>query len=111
MVAPLAMLGVSLASSVIDGIAGLSSGQDAKAATRKTADDFESMFLENALDRLTQETGEEGPLGQNGTAGGVYKSMMAKEYAGSIVKSGGVGIADHVYRQMMRMQEAQNGNG
>ena len=104
MVAPLAMLGLSLATNVVNGIAGAAKNA-ATEATRKTADDFETMFLEQSLDRMTQSVGEEGPLGENGTGGGVYKSMLAKEYAKSITKSGGLGIADQVYRQMLQMQE------
>ena len=64
------------------------------------------MFLENTLDKLTASEGTDGPMGENGTGGGVYRSMLTKEYAGQIVKSGGVGIGDQVYREMMRMQEA-----
>ncbi|MGU3537256.1 rod-binding protein [Methylobacterium sp. A54F] len=73
---------------------------------RKTATDFESMFLEQSIDRIAQSEGTDGPLGENGTGGGVYRSMLTKEYAGQIVKSGGVGIADQVFREMMKMQEA-----
>ena len=73
---------------------------------RKTATDFETMFLENSLDKLTASEGTDGPLGENGTGGGVYRSMLTKEYASQIVKSGGIGIGDQVYREMMRMQEA-----
>lgn len=108
MVAPLAMLGLSLAANVVEGIAGSISGPAnpaSQARTRKTAEDFETMFLEQSLDRLTQETGEEGPLGKNGEGGGIYKSMLSKEYAQSVSKTGGVGIADQVYAQMLRMQE------
>lgn len=78
----------------------------ASAKARKTANDFESMFLENSLESITQSSGTEGPLGENGTGGGVWRSMLTKEYAGSIVKSGGVGIASQVYSEMMKMQEA-----
>ncbi|GJE28530.1 rod-binding protein [Methylobacterium organophilum] len=76
---------------------------------RKTANDFESMFLENSMEELTKSEGTEGPLGENGTGGGVWRSMLSKEYAGSIVKSGGVGIADQVYREILKLQEAGNG--
>ncbi|KAB1073872.1 rod-binding protein [Methylobacterium planeticum] len=82
---------------------------DTKAAdtkARKAATDFEQMFLEQSLDRVAQSDGTEGPLGENGTGGGVYRSMLTKEYATQVVKSGGVGIADQVYREMMKMQEA-----
>ena len=111
MVAPLLMMGMSLAGSVVDSIAnsaktsGAAGKADANSHTRKTADDFESMFLEQSVDRLTQGVGQEGPLGDNGTGGGVYKSMLSKEYAKSIVKSGGLGIGDQVYAQMMKLQE------
>src|SRR4051794_13013070 len=77
----------------------------ASTKARKAATDF-SMFLEQSLDRLTQSEGTDGPLGENGTGGGVYRSMLTKEYAAQVVKSGSVGIADQVYREMMKMQEA-----
>jgi Rod binding domain-containing protein len=77
----------------------------AEVKARKASTEFETMFLEQTLDRLTQSEGTDGPLGDNGTGGGVYRSMLAKEYAGQIVKSGGVGISDQVYREMMKMQE------
>nr|WP_204262794.1 rod-binding protein [Methylobacterium sp. BTF04] len=76
-----------------------------EAKARKASTDFESMFLEQTVDRLAQSEGTEGPLGDSGTGGGVYRSMLTKEYAGQIVKSGGVGIADQVFREMMKMQE------
>jgi flagellar protein FlgJ len=72
----------------------------------KTATEFESMFLESSLDRLTQSEGTDGPLGENGTGGGVYRSMLTKEYAGQIVKSGGVGIAASIFREIMKLQGA-----
>ena len=105
MVAPLAMLGLSLAANAVKGIAESASEAAHLGRTRKTAEDFETMFLEQTMDRLTEGAGEDGPLGDNGTGGGVYRSMLAKEYAGSIVKTGGLGIADQIYRQMLQMQE------
>ncbi|MCP1559385.1 UNVERIFIED_ORG: flagellar protein FlgJ [Methylobacterium sp. SuP10 SLI 274] len=81
----------------------------ASVKARKTADDFEKMFLEDSLEKLTQSKGTEGPMGENGIGGGVWRSMMTKEYANAIVKTGGVGISNQVYSEMMRMQEAGNG--
>ncbi|WP_336486516.1 rod-binding protein [Methylobacterium nigriterrae] len=113
---PLATFAASAALQVGKSIAGniaasvtKTADDSAKAAStkaRKAATDFESMFLEQSLDRLTQSEGTDGPLGENGTGGGVYRSMLTKEYASQVVKSGGVGIADQVYREMMKMQEA-----
>lgn len=78
----------------------------AETKARKTADDFESMFLENSLEQIMSSQGTEGPLGENGTGGGVWRSMLTKEYAGAIVKSGGVGISNQVFSEMMKLQEA-----
>jgi peptidoglycan hydrolase FlgJ len=85
---------------------------DPKAAkVRKTADDFEAMFLEQTLDRMFASIGDDGPLGENGTGGPVYRSMLVKEYAGNMVRSGGVGIGDQVFREMMRIQEGNDHAG
>ena len=77
-----------------------------RAKAMKTAQDFEAMFLEQTLERIAAG-GEDGPLGESGT-GGVYRSMLVKEYAGQIAKSGGVGIATQVYREILRMQEVSH---
>jgi Rod binding domain-containing protein len=110
MVAPLASFAVSaavgLATNAID------KALDPKVAkARKTAGDFETMFLEQTLERMFTSLGDDGPMGENGTGGPVYRSMLVKEYAGNIVKSGGVGIADQVFREMMRMQEGGSDAG
>ena len=106
-------VGKAIAGSLLSDVSGASEAAKAKAASqakaKKAANEFESMFLEQSLDRLTQSEGTEGPLGENGTGGSVWRSMLTKEYAGQIVKSGGVGISDQVYREMMKMQEAGGG--
>lgn len=85
---------------------GTTTGTAASVKARKTATEFEKMFLEQSFDRLTKSEGTDGPMGENGTGGDVYRSMLTKEYAGQVVRSGGVGIADQVYKEMMKMQEA-----
>lgn len=116
MVAPLIMMGLSAAADIIGGIGNAISNATAPkpandAQLHKTADDFEKMFLEQSVDRLTQGGGEEGPLGENGTGGGIYRSMLAKQYAGEIEKSGGVGISAQIYHQMLQMQEGAGNAG
>lgn len=71
----------------------------------KAARDFEAMFLEQTLERVFASNGGEGPLGDNGPGSGVYRSMLVKEYAGGIVKAGGIGIASQIYREMLKLQE------
>jgi peptidoglycan hydrolase FlgJ len=74
----------------------------------KTAQEFETMFLEQTLERVFASSGTEGPLGDNGTGGAVYRSMLVKEYAGGIVTSGGVGIASQIHRELLKLQEASH---
>ena len=110
---PLAALATTAAVGIAKNLAGKLAGADAEAGAaakaRKTATEFEAMFLEQSLDRVFADGGEEGPLGANGTGGDVYRSMLVKEYAGSIVKSGGVGIAGQVFQEMLKLQEGAHG--
>lgn len=110
---PLASLAASAGLAVGQALAGaagsaLQGASADKAKIQKTAKDFESMFLEQSLDVLNRSQGTDGPLGENGTGGGVYRSMLNKEYAQSIVQSGGIGIGDQVMREMLRMQGGAN---
>lgn len=115
MVAPLALMGLSAAADMLGNVvdaatssakAGGASGTD---KMRKTAKEFESVFLEQTFERLAAGSQGDGPLGDSGAGGGVYRSMLVKEYAGEVVKSGGVGIADAVYKQMLKLQEGAHG--
>jgi peptidoglycan hydrolase FlgJ len=113
MVAPLS----SFVASAAAGFGSSAIGSAAKALDpkavkiRQTADDFEALFLEQTLDRMFASIGDDGPLGENGTGGPVYRSMLVKEYAGNMVRSGGIGIGDQVFREMMRMQEGSDHAG
>jgi Rod binding domain-containing protein len=111
MAAPLAALAAGATARLVAGAAGQVANALApsEAKARKTAQDFETMFLEHTLDRLFQSEGTDGPLGDNGAGGEVYRSMLAKEYAGNIARGGGVGIADQVYREILKMQESEHG--
>jgi peptidoglycan hydrolase FlgJ len=104
-------VGKAIAGSVAEQTATGNLGTGATTKAKKTATDFEKMFLENSLDKMTQSEGTDGPLGENGTGGGVYRSMLTKEYANKIVQSGGVGIADSVFSEMMKMQGATHVGG
>ena len=113
MAAPLAALAVTAAGKLATGLVGqvasaLAPKGPTEAKARKTAEDFETMFLEQTLERLFASGGPEGPLGDNGAGGEVYRSMLVKEYAGNITRSGGVGIADQIYREILKLQESNH---
>ncbi len=107
MAAPLAGLALSTAVGLAKNLLGQAADavQPSAAKAKKAAQEFEAMFLEQMLERVFASAGEEGPLGENGTGGEVYRSMLVKEYAGGLAKAGGVGIADQVYREMLKLQE------
>ena len=101
---PAAKLALGAAGSVIGS---LSNALDpAKAKAKKQADDFETMFLEQVTQQLAATAqGSEGPLGENGLGGDIYKSQLTQQYAKQIQKAGGLGLSDAIMRDLLRVQE------
>lgn len=79
---------------------------DAKAKARSQAVDFEAVFLSSMFNQMFTGIDGEGPFGGAGAAG-MWRSLLSDAYAKSFAKSGGIGIADHVYRALLRQQEAR----
>lgn len=103
---PAAKIGLNLAGSLVNGLSNALDPATAKAKAKKQADDFETMFLEQVTQQLTAApSGSEGPLGENGIGGDVYKSQLTQEYAKQIQKAGGIGLSDSILRDLLRVQE------
>jgi Rod binding domain-containing protein len=85
----------------------LSSERDPK--LQKTAQDFETMFLENSFSQMFAGLQGEGPLGASGAGADIYRGMLTQEYAKTVAKSGGVGVSDSIYRELLKMQEGRRG--
>jgi hypothetical protein len=47
------------------------------------------------------------PVFGGGSGETVFRSLMLQEYGKVAARSGGVGIADSVYREMIRLQETK----
>ncbi|MFQ5786039.1 MAG: rod-binding protein [Alphaproteobacteria bacterium] len=73
---------------------------------RRVAGEFEAFFLSQVLDNMTASLPTDGPFG-GGHAEGIYRSMTNQEYGKLFSRSGGYGIADAVYRQILRLQEIE----
>lgn len=73
---------------------------------RRTAEEFEALFLSQMLAPIFEQLGTD-PLFGGGPGEQVYRSMMVQEYGKAIARSGGVGIADAVQREILRLQESQ----
>ena len=89
------------------GSVGQQLGADQKVAARKAAEEFEASFLTTMLEQMWTGIEAEAPFG-GGHAEKVYRSMMVGEYAKTLSAAGGIGLADHVYREMLSAQEGTN---
>ncbi len=73
---------------------------------RKVAIDFESYFLGQMLQPLFANLSAEEPFG-GGPSEKIWQSMQVEEYGKALARTGGIGIADHVFEQILRMQEVE----
>ncbi len=71
----------------------------AKAASEK----FEAMFLNSMFQQMFTGMDGDGPFGGSGALK-VWRSFLTDEYAKTFAKNGGVGIASHVYQQLLKHQ-------
>ena len=79
---------------------------EAKAHARAKAEEFESVFLNTFVEQMFQGIKTDGPF-TGGSSEGIYRSMMSQEYAKSLAKSGGIGLADHVYAEILKAQQIE----
>lgn len=87
----------------------VSPAPDAAAASfqrsaRAKAEEFEAVFLTLFIDQMYSGIETDGPFG-GGSAEKTYRSLLTQEYGTNIARSGGVGIADAVYREILKTQE------
>ena len=68
------------------------------------AKEFESVFLSQMMQYMFAGEDANSYFG-SGTAGDIYKSYLMNEYGKSIANSGGIGIADTVKQELLKLQE------
>ncbi len=72
----------------------------------KTAEDFEAFFLGQMLQPMFSELDSEEPFG-GGQAEKMWRSLQVEEFGKAFARAGGVGIADMVMNEMIKMQEVR----
>lgn len=72
-----------------------------------TAEDFEAVFLTQMMERMFEGLSGEGPLA-GGAGGGAYRSMLADTFGKTIAAAGGIGLADHVRRELIALQQGSS---
>ncbi len=76
-----------------------------EAAMRKTAKEFEAMYISQMMRPMFEGIEAEEPFG-GGQSEKMWKSLQIDEYGKAISNAGGVGMADAVMREMIMLQEA-----
>ena len=74
-----------------------------KGKAKAAAGDFESMFLNSMFQQMSTSANGEGPFGGSGALK-VWRSLLTDQYAKLFAQSGGIGIASHVYDELLRLQ-------
>jgi len=87
-----------------NGVVGSRVSEADKAAARDAAEQFEAVFIAQMLAPMFETVPTDGPMG-GGHAEGIYRGMMVQEVGKSIASNGGIGIADQVYSELLKLQE------
>lgn len=73
---------------------------------REAAIDYEATFISQMLEHMFETVPTDGLFG-GGQGERVFRSMLNQEYGKAIANRGGVGIADNVLNEIIRIQEQQ----
>jgi Rod binding domain-containing protein len=74
-------------------------------AAKRTAQEFEGVFLSQFLSQMFDGISADGPFG-GGQGEMMFRSLMLDEYGKQIAAQGGIGLADSVTRELLKTQEA-----
>jgi flagellar protein FlgJ len=76
-----------------------------KGKAKSAAGEFESMFLNSMFQQMSTSVDGDGPFGGSGALK-VWRSFLTDQYAKMFTQSGGIGIAGHVYDELLKLQGA-----
>ncbi|HZT89965.1 MAG TPA: rod-binding protein [Stellaceae bacterium] len=76
-------------------------------AVHAAAQEFEAFFLSQAMQSMFAGV-ETNSLFGGGQSESVYRSLLLQEYGKVAARSGGLGIADAVQRQILKTQEVKS---
>ena len=91
------------ASSRLDNVSYKMTAAQTREEAEHLAKEFETMFLAEMLKPVFEQIETDGPFG-GGQAEEAFRPMLVENYAKSLSDSGGVGIADSVLTEILRMQ-------
>ncbi|GAB4141594.1 MAG: hypothetical protein Tsb0016_09320 [Sphingomonadales bacterium] len=71
---------------------------------RQAAEAFESLFIAQMMAPMFEGIDDDSVFG-GGAGQEIYRGMMIEHYGAGIAQRGGVGIADHLERYLLQLQE------
>jgi peptidoglycan hydrolase FlgJ len=74
-----------------------------KAKAKAASEKFEAMFLNSMFQQMFTNVDGDGPVGGSGALK-VWRSFLTDQYAKTFAQNGGLGIASHVYDQLLKHQ-------
>jgi len=74
---------------------------------KRTADDFETLFLEQMFNHMFSTIGVDKTTG-GGQGEETVRSLLVNAYAKNVVKAGGVGLSSSIARDILKIQEQAN---
>jgi flagellar protein FlgJ len=92
--------------SMINSVAGaLGKGDALHQKAKKTSQDFESVFLSQILNTMSEGLGQDTGF-DGGSAETQWRTLMNEYTAKNIAQQGGIGLSRDVYDTMLKMQGA-----
>ncbi len=71
---------------------------------KKVAEEFEAVFLGQMLQPMFQNIDAAEPFGGSASEK-MWRTMQVDEYGKTFAKAGGIGLADSVFREILKAQE------
>ncbi len=88
------------------------SGMDKSAVAKRAhevAADFESVYVADAFKAMFKDVSVDPLSGKSDNSNEPWRDMMIDEYAKDFVKKGGIGVADGIAAQLIKIQEGHLG--
>ena len=73
---------------------------------KKVSEQFEGVLISQMLNDMFAGVNTDGMFG-GGAGEEMFRSLMIDEYGKQIAKQGGLGLSNHVTRELLKRQEAQ----
>lgn len=70
---------------------------------RQKAEEFEAVFLNVMLSSAFEGLGDDDEFGSHATD--TWRGLQVEQFANAISESGGIGIADQIYSELLQLQE------